>query len=50
MDVKGEGPAQGGGLRLCKTRGAAAEVMAVKRRRWIGMELMVGAKGPVGRR
>ena len=29
---------------------AAAGVMVVQRRRWIGMELMMGAESPVGRR
>ena len=28
----------------------AAGVMVVQRRRWIGMVLMMGAEGPVGRR
>ena len=28
----------------------AAGVMVVQRRRWIGMELMMGAESPVGRR
>ena len=29
---------------------AAAGVMVVQRKRWIGMKLMMGAKGPAGRR
>ena len=29
---------------------AVAGVMVVQRRRWIGMEPMMGAEGPVGRR
>ena len=29
---------------------AAAGVMVVQRRRWIGMKLMMGAESPVGRR
>ena len=29
---------------------AAAGAMVVQRRRWIGMELMMGAEGPVGQR
>ena len=29
---------------------AAAGVMVAQRGRWIGMELMMGAEGPVGRR
>ena len=29
---------------------AAAGTMVVLRRRWIGMELMMGAESPVGRR
>ena len=28
----------------------AAGVMVVQRKRWIGMKLMMGAEGPVGRR
>ena len=51
MDEKGGGPPLGAWLRLSKRSVVvAAEVRVVKRRRWIGMELVMGAKGPVGRR
>ena len=32
-----------------KWKVAAAGVMVVQRRRWIGMELMMGAEGPAAR-